>query len=47
MLLIHMGEHASRDPTWDRAKDLIVTLLSNDLPDDFHESLVDLLARIQ
>ena len=47
MLLIHMGEHASRDPTWDRAKDLLVTLLSNDLPDDFHESLVDLLARIQ
>ncbi len=47
MLLIHMGEHASRDPTWNRAKDLIVRLLSNDLPDDFHESLVDLLARIQ
>ena len=46
-LLIHLGEHATRDPTWHRADDLIVTLLGNNVSDDVHKSLVDLLARIQ
>ena len=45
-LLIHFGEHASRDPTWHRADELIGVLLSACLPDDLRRPLLELLAKL-
>ena len=45
-LLIHLGEHASRDPTWHRADELIGVLLSAGIPDDLRRPLLELLAKL-
>ena len=45
-LLIHLGEHASPDPTWYRAAELISILLSADIPDHLRRQLLELLARL-
>ena len=45
-LLVHLGEHASPDPTWHRAPELITVLLSADLPDHLHRPLLELRARL-
>ena len=44
-LLVHLGEHASRDPSWYRADELIAVLLSADIPDNLRRQLMELLAR--
>ena len=44
-LLIHLGEHASLDPAWNRGRELIVTLLSSDnLLDGLRTPLLELAA---
>ena len=45
-LLIHLGEHASPDPTWHRAPELITELLRSDLPDNLRRQLLELRARL-
>ena len=45
-LLVHLGEHASRDPSWQRADELIAVLLSADIPDNLRRQLMELLARL-
>ena len=45
-LLIHLGEHASPDPSWHRAPELITVLLSTDLPDNYRRQLLELRARL-
>ncbi len=45
-LLIHLGEHASRDLTWHRADELINVLLSADILDSVRRQLQELLARL-
>ena len=45
-LLIHLGGHASPDPAWHRAAELINVLLSADLPDNLRKQLLELLARL-
>ena len=45
-LLVHLGEHASRDPTWHRADELVGVLLSAGLPDNLSRPLHELLAKL-
>ena len=45
-LLIHLGEHASPDSTWDGATSLIKVLLSADLPQNLRRQLCELLAKL-
>ena len=45
-LLIHLGEHASPEPAWHRAAELVNVLLGADLPDDLRTRLLELLARL-
>ena len=45
-LLVHLSEHASPDPAWYRAKELIELLLCADLPEDLARQLQELLARL-
>ncbi|MCY4499829.1 MAG: DUF4020 domain-containing protein [Rhodospirillaceae bacterium] len=45
-LLIHLGKHASPDPTWHRADELIDVLLTTSIPDDLRKPLHELLAKL-
>ena len=45
-LLLHLGEHASRDITWHHADELINVLLSADLSENWRRRLCELLAKL-
>ena len=45
-LLSHLGLHASPDPAWHGSIELIVELLSCDLPDGLRKSLLELAASL-
>ena len=45
-LLIHLGEHASHDPTWHRADELINVLLGTGIPEHLRRKLLDVRARL-
>ena len=45
-LLIHLGQHASPDFAWHGSRELIVKLLSCELPDGLRKPLLELAAKL-